>query len=147
MNKPQMFFSLIYNKMDPRTVAFHQLKQTVLDVCLRGGPSCSGGAPTLQQEVLLAESSTGSGSQLGIKGLASKAVLRTIATSLAGKTATGEATKDVYRAPREQLRVAEPAELRDCPVKAELGPGFGDQGTEGHFLGGGEQSLNTQSNI
>lgn len=41
MTKPQMLFSLICIKMGPVTPAFHHLKKTTPDACLRGGPACS----------------------------------------------------------------------------------------------------------
>lgn len=75
------------------------------DVCLRGGPA-SWELLALPQDALLIESCTGlcTSSQLGMEDLASRAVLRILATSLAGQLSTCGTTKDVYKAPIKQLK-------------------------------------------
>lgn len=62
------------------------------------------------------------------KGLAARAALGTLTTSLAEKIFIGETTKRYAQITYRTTKIDEPAELRDGPVKAELGNGLGGAG-------------------
>lgn len=65
-----------------------------------------------------------------MEGLAARAALGTLATSLAEKIFIGETTKRCAQITHRATKIDEPAELRDGPVKAELGNGLGGQETK-----------------